>query len=127
MRVADYMRNASQGRDLSRRALGITASNDDSAVGVAAANTANGGTGVLFGGSRNCTGIKDYVISLRGGRSAARSKLTKLLLYSCPIRLSGAATEIFYVKAGHAPILAYIPVPLRGAPDRGANGFLRLA
>jgi hypothetical protein len=32
----------------------------------------------------------------------------ELLLYSSTVRLSGPTAEIFYVKAGHAPILAYI-------------------
>jgi hypothetical protein len=38
--------------------------------------------------------------------------LQELPLDGSPVRLGGAATEIFYVKAGHGTILAYMHLPL---------------
>ena len=109
------MRNARKRGHILRGTLGIAASHNDFAVGINSADAANGGAGVLFSGRGYCTGIKYYVISPGGARRALQSALPELLLYSCAVSLSRAATEIFYVKAGHAPILAYIQLPLGSA------------
>jgi hypothetical protein len=108
MRVADHLRNASKSSDLSGGALGIAAGDNDLAVRVTAPDAANGGPGVLFGGGSYCAGIKDYVISSGRGIGAAESQISKLLLDRSPVGLGGAAAEIFYVKAGHRTILAYV-------------------
>ena len=39
---------------------------------------------------------------------AIKSEVLELMFDGGPVGLSGAASEIFYVKAGHRTILAYI-------------------
>jgi hypothetical protein len=125
--VADHLRDAGKGSDLMGSALGIAARDQDLAIRVAAQDAANRSTGVLFRGSSYCAGIKDYVISSGGSRGALQPTISELLLDGSPIGLGGAATEIFYVKAGHAPILAYIQLSLRETPGHGARVVLRFA
>jgi hypothetical protein len=108
-------------------ALGVAAGDQDLAIRVAAPEAANCSTGVLFRGSSYCAGIKDYVISPGGSLCALKPPISELLLDGSPISLGGAATEIFYVKAGHAPILAYIQLSLRDTLGRGAQVVLRFA
>jgi len=125
VRIADHVRNARKGRHLTRGTLGIAARDNDFAVGIATPDAPYGRTGVLFGGSSYCAGIKDYVISPSRGGGAVQPGIPELLLDGRPVGLGRAATEIFYVKAGHAHILAYIQHSLRETPDRKARVFLR--
>ena len=123
MRVADHLRNPRQTSDLRGGALGIAAGYNDFAVRVAAPDAANGSPGVLFGASRNCAGIKDYVISSSRGSGPVQPPVSELLLDGSSVGLGGAAAEIFYVKAGHAPILAYIQLSLPETTGLGAVFF----
>ena len=125
MRVADHLRNARKSSDFTRCALGIASRDNDFAIWVTAPDAANSGAGVLFSGGSYCAGIKDYVISSSRGAGTVQSPIPELPLDGRPVGLGGAATEIFYVKAGHAHILAYIQHSLRETPDRKARVFLR--
>ena len=108
MGVANDLRDAGQQCDLLGRTLGVTSRHNDFAAWIVPLDAANSRARVLFGSSSNCAGIKHYVISLGCDLGAVHAAVAKLLLDSRSIRLSRAATEIFYVKTGHAPILAYI-------------------
>ena len=113
------MRNAGQCRDLIGRALGIAAGHNDFAVGVLPPDAANGRAGVLFGGGSDCAGVQDHDVGVGRGLGSVQALRPKLLLYSSAVGLSGPTAEIFYVKAGHAPILAYIHLRC-GAGERTA-------
>lgn len=106
--IADHMRNTREGRDFSRRALGVAAGHNNFAVWVLAPDATNGGPGVLFGGRGNGAGVQDHKVGTGWGFGSIQALLPELLLYSGTVGLSGPTAEIFYVKAGHAPILAYI-------------------
>src|SRR5205823_5042149 len=95
------------------RSLSVAASDNDFAVRVLAADAPNSRSRVLFGGCSYGTGVQDYVVSRLGSLCAGQSSFPELLLDGGTVRLSSPAAEIFYVKAGHAPILAYIHLPMR--------------
>src|SRR5581483_6609457 len=88
--------------------LGIAAGHNDFALRVLPPNSSDGSPSVLFGGGRNRTCIQNDKLGLLGGFSSGQPTVPKLLLDSSAVGLSGPTAEIFYVKAGHAPILAYI-------------------
>jgi len=113
VRVADHLRDAGKRRNLIGSALGIATRDQDLAIRVAAPDAANRSTSVLFRSRSYCTGIKDYVISPGGSLGTLQPPISELLLDGGSVGLGGAAAEIFYVKAGHAPILAYIQLSSR--------------
>lgn len=108
VRVADDERHAGEVGNFLRGALGIAAGNYYLAFGIFPADSANRGTSVLFSGSRYSTGIKHHEPRPVGVVGLVDSELPKLLLNRGSIGLCCAATEIFYVKAGHGTILAYV-------------------
>jgi len=99
--------NAGQGGNFAGGALGVAAGNYYFAGGIFAADAAEGGAGVLFGGSGDGAGVQNN--DFRGSRAvgAVEAAVAELLLYSGSVGLGGAAAEIFDVKAGHRTILAY--------------------
>ena len=113
MRVANNLCNPRQRRDLKGGSLGIAASDNDFAVRILTADASDSRSRVLFGGGGYGTGVQDYVVSGVGSVCAGQSSFPELLLDGGTVRLSSPASEIFYVKGGHAPILAYIYLPMR--------------
>ena len=108
MRVPNYREDSRQRGDFSGYALGIAASHNDFATGILPPDPPDHGAGVLFRRSSNRAGVQNHVA---GGVPVGRSiqpQSPKLLLDGGPIGLGCAAAEIFYVKAGHRTILAYV-------------------
>ena len=96
------------GSDFGGRALSITPGHNDFAAGILPANPPDSGTGVLFRGSSNRAGVQDYVAGNIAIGRPIQPQRPKLLLNGSTVGLGGPATEIFYVKAGHGTILAYV-------------------
>lgn len=117
MGIADHMRDAGQCRDLFGRALSVTSRDNDLTIGIVTANAANGSAGILFGGGGNRTGIENDPLGLSRGIGPLHALIHELTLNGGTVRLSGPAAEIFYVKAGHATILAYIHLRMRNPLD----------
>ena len=115
--IADHLRNTGECRDLFGCALGVTSRDNDLTIGIIAANAANGRAGVLFGGGGNRASVKDDPLGLPGGIGPLQAMLPELSLNGGTVRLSGPTAEIFYVKAGHATILAYIHLRMRNPPE----------
>lgn len=111
------MRHARQGRDFLGGSLGIAAGQNDFALRVPPPDSPDGSPGVLFGGGRDRTRIQNDKLGLLGSFSSGQPPIPKLLLNSSAVGLSGPTAEIFYVKAGHAPILAYIHLRCGDAGD----------
>src|SRR5579864_5548318 len=111
VRVANDTGDPRQSRNLLRRPLRVTSGNHDFAARILAPDAPDGRTSVLFGGGSNRTGVKNQPFSGRWVTSAFQTSFPELLLDGRTIGLSRSATEIFYVKACHGTILAYIHVP----------------
>jgi hypothetical protein len=94
--------------DLFGGTLCVTAGDNNFTKTIVSPNAADGCPCVLFGGGSYRAGIKDNPVCLSYLSSTLKSQLPKLLLNRSAVSLSSAATEIFYVKAGHRSILAYI-------------------
>jgi hypothetical protein len=107
------MRNAGKSGNFGGGALGIAARHNDFAVRVLPANAPNSSPGVLFGRRGYCAGVQNDVLGPARGVSPLHPMVPELPFNRGAVRLSGAATEIFYVKAGHATILAYIHLAVR--------------
>ena len=113
-----------------RRPLRVAAGNYYFASGILAAYPADGGASVLLGGSCYSTGIKHHKARALGMFGPSEAPFAKLLLYGRTVRLSGSATEIFYVKTWHFTILAYVdrsiltqPSPNRTRGTHEAQNF----
>ena len=117
MGIADHMRDAGQCRDLFGRALSVTSRDNDLTIGIVTTNAANGGAGVLFSGGGNRAGIENDPFGLAWGIGPMEALVPELSLNGGTVRLSGPTAEIFYVKAGHATILAYIHLRMRNPLD----------
>ena len=89
-------------------ALGVAAGNYYFAPGIVAPNASNCGPGVLFGGSCYSAGIEHYELCASRTLCPGEALFPKLLFDRRAVRLSSSTTEIFYVKAGHPTILAYV-------------------
>ena len=89
-------------------ALGVAAGNYYLAPGIVAPNASNCGPSVLFGGSCYSAGIKHYELCTSRTLCPGEALFPKLLFDRRAVRLSSSTTEIFYVKAGHPTILAYV-------------------
>ena len=107
VRIANDLGNARQGSDLSRGALCVAARNYYFASGIFAPDAANARPGILFSRGSDGAGVQHYELCIFAG-SAVETLVQELPLNCCAIGLSCAAPEIFYVKAGHRTILAYV-------------------
>src|SRR5262249_35593898 len=108
MGISHDVRYPRQGGNFLRSSLRVTACDDDSAASIRAPNAANCRPRFLFGGGGHGAGIHYHPVGLAGFSSTIEPSLPELLLHGSPVRLRGAAPEIFYVKPGHRTILAYI-------------------
>jgi hypothetical protein len=100
-----------------RRALGVAPGNYYFASGVLATYTAYCRSRVLLRGSCYSTSIKHYKSRTSGVFCPPQTLFPELLFNSGSVRLGGAATEIFYVKAGHGTILAYVHLRFSDVPE----------
>ena len=114
VRVANYMRNAGERRNFGGGALSITARHNDFAVGILPADAPNRRPRVLFCRGSHRASVQDNVLCPSRRLCPEQSQLPKLPFNCGAVRLSSPAAEIFYVKAGHASILAYIHLRMRG-------------
>ena len=124
MRVSYYGKDSRQNCDFGGDALGIAASDNDFAARILPSDPPDGCPCILFGGGRNRTGVQNYI---PGGIPVGRSvqpQFAKLVLDSGTVSLGSAAAEIFYVKAGHRTILAYV---VSRALTAGASASLALS
>ena len=108
MGISHDVRYTGKSCDLLGGSLGVTARYNDLARPIFSPNAAEGGSCVLFGGGGNRAGIEYHPVSMGCLRRTVEPQPLKLLVNSGTVRLSGSATEIFYVKTGHRSILAYI-------------------
>ena len=107
VRVADHVRDARKRGDLFGSALGVTPRDNNFCQRILALDAADSGTGILIGGIRNCTGVQNYEIGLRGGRRGQAPGF-ELARQGGAIGLSGAASEVFDVVGGHGTMLAQV-------------------
>jgi hypothetical protein len=87
---------------------------------------ADGGAGIMIGGSGDGAGIQDD--NSGGGwiGGALKAALLELTLDGSAVGLGGAATEIFDVKAEHGTILAYARLGMgEGIPTARGPNFIR--
>ena len=117
VRVPYNQGNTWQGRHFAGRPLRIASGNYYFASRVLAPDAPDCRPRILFGGSRYRTGIKDDKPRLTAFRGTIQPLLPKLSLDGSSVGLGSPASEIFYVKAGHRTILAYIRLWM-GQPDR---------
>src|SRR6266852_3967845 len=107
VRIAYNHGDAGQCSNFTGSALGVAAGNYYLAGGIFATDTADGGTGVLFGGSCDGAGVQHHELSGSGAAGSIQPPVAELLFDGGAVCLGGAAAEIFDVKAGHRTILAY--------------------
>ena len=108
VRIPHNQGDAWQVRDFDGRPLRIAPSNYYFAGRVLALDTPDCRPCILFCGSRYRAGVKDHELCGGTFRGTIKPLLLKLSLDGSPVSLGGPAAEIFYVKAGHRTILAYI-------------------
>src|SRR5205085_10565447 len=77
------------------------------ASGILAPDAANARPGVLFSRGSHGAGVQHHELCTFAA-STVEPSVQELPLNCCPISLGCAAPEIFYVKAGHRTILAYV-------------------
>jgi hypothetical protein len=99
--VANYLTHTGQCCNLLGRTLGVTPGDHDLTVRILTTNAADGGSGVAIGGSGDRAGVQHDDFGFGCMISAQQSALTELALDRGAVRLGGAATEVFYIKAGH--------------------------
>ncbi len=87
------------------RALGVAAGYQDAAIRIHSLQSPNRSAGVFVSALGHGTGVQDNDFGVPGRSGAFQSAIEKLPLQRCAIGLGRAATKIFYVEAGHAPIL----------------------
>ena len=101
VRISDDEVHAWQGCDLIGGSLGVTSGHYDSGVGILAANSADGGAGILVCARCYRARIQHYNRSLRGAGGASQALLFELAFESGAIGLRGATAKILYKKSGH--------------------------
>ena len=106
MRVSDYLRDAGDGGQFFRGALGVTAGYYNFCPGVFAVDTADGGAGVLVGRGGYGTGVEDDDLGVTCSIRALEALIFKLAFDGGAVRLSCAAPKILYVKTRHHTIVA---------------------
>jgi hypothetical protein len=103
--VADYCGHAGEAGDFFGGALSVASGDDDSCRGVLAADAADGGAGILIGGTCDGASIQNHQVGL-AGRCAGQTAGFELAFEGGAVGLSGAASEVFDVEGGHEDIVA---------------------
>jgi hypothetical protein len=105
VRVADHLRNARQGSDFFRSALGVAAGDHDLAAGILAVDAADGGARVLISGRSHAARINYHYFGLSRGLGWLKPAVAELAFDSRAVGLGGAAAEVLYIETGHVSIL----------------------
>ncbi len=108
VRITNHAGNARQDCNLLRGSLGVTSGNQDFAPRIFAPDAPNGRPRVRLGGSSHRASVQNHNAGVTSRCGPDKPALTELLLDGSTVGLGSAAAEIFYVKAGHGTILAYV-------------------
>ena len=88
-----------------RRALGVTAGDDDAGGGVVSMKFSDGGAGLGVGSRSDGTGVEDDDIGGFGGIGQGAATFEQLALDGGAVGLGGAAAQLFDVEGGHERIV----------------------
>ncbi len=114
VRISHYAADSGEARNFLRRALRIAPGDNDLALGILAANAANGGSRVPVGRGGHCAGIQHYNLGRICVLGAVQAALAKLSLDRSPVGLGSPATEIFDVEGTHHYMVTHrYPFPWR--------------
>src|SRR5579863_6807928 len=106
MGISDDDAHARQRRNFLGSPLGVAAGHDDLRVRILSSHAPDRRPRILVGGCRHGAGIQYHHGCLRGSGSPGQASLLELAFESCPIRLRGAASEVFYVVSGHMSMVS---------------------
>jgi len=104
--IPDDLCDSRKGGEFLRGPLGVASSNHDASLRIFTMNAADGGPGVLIGGSSDRAGIQDHDLGVRGCRSSIETVALELAFDGRTIGLRRTAAKILYVKSCHHTIVA---------------------
>jgi hypothetical protein len=119
--ISDHAGHARQGGDFLGSTLGITAGHHDPGFRILAMDAADGGAGILVGGSSDGAGVENHDSGPSGFLGPLKSPFLELAFDGRAIGLGRAATEICDVESGHAAILTQPAGTLAGRDEKSPS------